>query len=651
MTKSLSRWIQIAVLVIAAMALTYPFIVWGLIPGHDRAPHLEYQHFFNEQIAGGDLYPRWMPGLNQGRGSPIFFVQYPLPYYVAWGLGHLIPNHWKGYTETHTLGLGIALATILGALFVYAWCTTFVDGQSAMLASLVFLTLPYFFSIDLYLRIAVGEFWALTMMPLLFYFLERRSSRPRRAFAGLAVAFTLVLLSHLFTAVLCVVVTLAYAMWRSEPSKRLSAALQTAGALLLGTALAAVYTLTVFAHRHFLHPESMLTLGGANYSPLSQMFPYNASTFPVDTRGWRFLGGAARCMAGAAICLVGYACYELRRERGAYLRIFWAAISILTLGSTILAGHLPGLGEVPGAMSVSHVLVEQRAHIFLGSFLTLEATLLCFWFLPRQIESSLAEFLVGMALLVYLMMTRWSLVVWNNIHPLWSMQFPWRLNVFLTIATTGLAALAISNLGKRPLRERVVFSILAILVWGLVAGGAARAGYVEDTFWETRPVAYEPTLLDPALSVYARVKSLQEALDVKPSKDGNLDVVVTAGTGNAKVRMVNPRLINLYATCETDCTLQIGQFFYPAWRAYLAQGGTEIPLRASSPGGLMEISLHPGASGVVVALPRGWSERIGPWVSLVSLILVVVIARSDKPPVTQRLIAPEPFADTKKVDA
>ena len=176
--------------------------------------HIEYQHLFNEQIAEGDLYPRWMPGLNLGRGSPIFFVQYPLPYYVAWGLGRIIPNHWGDYTETHTQGLGMVLAAILGALFSYAWCATFADSVSAMMASVVFLTLPYFFSIDLYVRSAVGEVWALALMPLAFYFAERRSAVPRRSLAGLAAVFALVLFSHLFTAVLLAPALLAYAVWR-----------------------------------------------------------------------------------------------------------------------------------------------------------------------------------------------------------------------------------------------------------------------------------------------------------------------------------------------------------------------------------------------------------------------------------------------------
>jgi len=44
----------------------------------------------------------------------------------------------------------------------------------------------------------------------------------------------------------------------------------------------------------------------------------------------------------------------------------------------------------------------------------------------------------------------------------------------------------------------------------------------------------------------------------------------------------------------------------------------------------MEISIPPGETDIVVELPYGWCEQIGPWVSLVSLILVGALALSDK---------------------
>jgi hypothetical protein len=89
---------------------------------------------------------------------------------------------------------------------------------------------------------------------------------------------------------------------------------------------------------------------------------------------------------------------------------------------------------------------------------------------------------------------------------------------------------------------------------------------------------------------------------------------------------VYSRRINLRAACESDCTVHIGQFYYPAWRARLMPAAEEVPLKEARPSGLMELSLPPGNNNVELELPRDWSEQAGPWVSLTCLVLAVVIA-------------------------
>ena len=588
-------------LVLVAMALTYPMLVRGLPDGDDRQPHLEYQHFFNEQMAHGDVYPRWMPGLNRGRGSGIFLVQYPLPYYVAWGIGHLTPNQWGVYTETRTQGLGIVLATILGGLFTYAWCTSLTNRLTATIASIVFLTLPYFLSIDLYMRVAVGEFWALAMIPLSLYCVERRASRPRRSMAGLGLAFALVLVTHLFTAILFVPVLLAYAVVRSEPTSHFSATLQTAMSLALGIGIAGVYTLPVLAHHGYLHPEKMLVAYGAGLWPLSNLFPYDASLFPTNDPRWKSLSQVAKVLAGVTIILIARAYYRSREGSGA-LRPLLAGISITTLALTLLAAQLHRLGSVPGAPSLTQFALEQRAQIFICSFLTLDAALLCYWSLSKRTNAGLANFLAGLALISYLMTTRWSLIVWSIVHPIWNIQFPWRFSIFLTISTAGLAALALSELQMQPVRTRVLGSVLAIVVWGMVAVLPAWRGEMRHKFRNTHSVEFERSQ-DFGLPVYAQVKDAREALDVMPSPDGNVDAVVTSGSGRAQVRLVEGRRIDLHATCESECTVQVGQFYYPTWNAKLMPVSTVVPLRAALPGGLMEISLPAGEHDVALEFP------------------------------------------------
>jgi hypothetical protein len=402
-------WAHIAVIIVVAMALTYPCIRRGLPLGHSTFTHILYQHYFNQQIAQGDWYPRWIISMNRGLGGGVFFAQYPLPYYVPWGIGRIIPNHWGSYEEARTLGLALALAAILAGLFTYAWCATFADRLTAMLAAIIYLTLPYFLTIDLYLRAAIGEFWALSFLPLSFYFIERMAAGSRRALPGLAVAFALVILSHLFTAVLLAPVLLAYAVWRVPRARRVLSACQVLAAFLLATGLAGVYTLPFLAQRRFFHPENFLLTQGGNASPLSQMFTFNASTFPNTwgRPGWLHLVVAARLIALATAAFIGVIWFRSRRKRPQWSTLVAGLVAIAALVRAALAGrHVFPTGEVPGALPLTLYLTEQRAELFLYTFLTCVAALVCYWSIRDSRHNRLAGFLMVLALGSYIMMTR-----------------------------------------------------------------------------------------------------------------------------------------------------------------------------------------------------------------------------------------------------
>jgi len=617
-------WLHIALLIVIAVALTYPNLQHGLPLGHDSNSHIRYQHFFNEQISSGDLYPRWMPGLNRGLGGGIFFVQFPLPYYVACGIGRTIPNHWGVYLEARSQGLALVLATILAALFAYAWCATFSDRLSAAAAATVYVTLPYFLAIDLYMRVAVGEFWAFSVLPASFYFIELMIAGSRRALPGLTVVFALVILSHIFTAVLLAPVLLTYAIWRAENGRRIAAAVQTTAAFILAGGVAGVYTLPFLVHRHFMHPLNFIPVFGANYSPLSQMFSYNKFTFPTAEAGWHHLSQASRLLGAAIIAFIGVNWFNSRKVEPRFLRMLLAALSILVLGMALLAGHFHSFGEVPGALPLPQYLVDQRAKIFLCSFLTMEATLACYWWVRSPRHRSLTNFLMVLGLASYLMMTSWSFQVWKRVTFLWNLQFPWRMNVFVAVAATGLAALAFAELRVAPPPRRFLGVLAALTLWSLVAVGVARVGDVRRAFESRASLEYQENR-DNALPIYTQVDPKQ-ALLVQPAADRKVHVTFEQGSGSAEVTSVQPRLISFNANCANNCTLQIGQFYYPAWRATDSPTGAKIPLRPTSPGGLMEVSLPAGEYSVQLELPRGWSEQVGFWVSLASMLLAAILA-------------------------
>jgi hypothetical protein len=617
-------WAHVALLIVIATAITYPCIRRGLPAGHDSFTHLNYQHFFDAQIAQGERYPRWMPGLNRGLGGGIFFAQYPLPYYVAWGIGKIVPNRWGARLEARTQGLALVLATMLAALFTYTWCATFSDHLTAMLAAIIYLTLPYFVVVDLYMRASVGEFWALSFLPLSFFFIERVAAGSGRAVSGLAVAFALVIMSHLFTAVLLAPALVAYAIWRTQRGRRALAAARTLAGLGLAIGLAGVYTIPFWVHSRYFHPGNVLLAYGANYCPLSQLFSYNALTFPGPTSGWYLLAVSARVLAIAIAAYVGATWFRTREKRPSLLRFFLALVPIMALVLAATAGCVTSVTEVHGSLALPLNLIQQRAEIFLCTFLTFEAAVLCHWSIQNPHNKRLANILLILALASYVMMTSWSQIVWKNLHFLWAIQFPWRLNEFLAIATAGLAALAISELRKGSLRRWRAGRIVALAMWGFVA--VQSACIVIRNSGSSRSIAFDDSM-DFARPIYSQVDPRQ-ALLVKPPDDEHIHASLEHGFGFAAITFVQPRSVKVHADCETACTIEIGQFYYPAWRV---RGVADAVMRAGSSGGLMEVSIPAGEHDLDLELPLGWSERFGAWLSLACLLLVLVVAIAGLP--------------------
>jgi len=76
----------------------------------DAVTHIQYQHHFSEQFWKGDLYPRWLAGSNKGYGSPIFLVQYPVPYWITAVLRPITRFRSDSTRDARTLGVFCFLA-------------------------------------------------------------------------------------------------------------------------------------------------------------------------------------------------------------------------------------------------------------------------------------------------------------------------------------------------------------------------------------------------------------------------------------------------------------------------------------------------------------------------------------------------------------
>jgi hypothetical protein len=227
---------------------------------------------FDRAVARGQLPVRWVEGLQDGLGQPLF-NHYQVGFYYIVELIHQL-----GASLSLSLNLAVAMIWICGGTFVFLWLTP-LGVLPAALAASVFAWSPYLL-LDGYVRAAYPELSAIAFTPGILWSLDRwlRGGRPL-FLCALALTTAVVVVSHLPTALVMAPVCAAYAIvcWRSSGSSatRLGA---TVGGAALGAAMAAFYLIPAILelrhikitrlttayfdyHRHFVRPSWWLDQG------------------------------------------------------------------------------------------------------------------------------------------------------------------------------------------------------------------------------------------------------------------------------------------------------------------------------------------------------------------------------------------------------
>lgn len=214
----------------------------------------------------------------------------------------------------------------------------------------------------------------------------------------------------------------------------------------------------------------------------------------------------------------------------------------------------------------------------------------------------------------------WQLVtVWQRI------QFPWRFNTVLLVATTALLTLAFYSLSEFKLKKIKYLSLIFLLAVSLIVSN----GIVIKQRLKPRP-NYDP---NRELQV-----SMEEAWEYRPrwvpkdvfqpeivtqlSTKYNR-VAITGGEGKLFIQQWKPRKIIFQTDSTTDINLTLGQFYYPGWTAKLKDESTIVSVQPSPQEGLLNVKIPPGNYEVIFSLNAGKEERLGIIISAISTAIAI----------------------------
>jgi uncharacterized membrane protein len=228
----------ILVLLAVSVVVMLPVLIYGYPVGaHDAKWHATWARNFAKVLWDGTWYPRWLPDMDGGLGSPTFFYYPPVGYYIA-ALFDFRPDAVRSGVEQ----LRFATPAILfgSACAMFYWLSGFVSRRAALIGAILFAVLPYHL-FDLFERGAVAEFDAFLFAPLVLAGLERSTRAKLPAVAGIAIPFALLAMTHPLAAFICAPAYAIYALALAAGARRASLVLNAAGGGFLGVALAAVY--------------------------------------------------------------------------------------------------------------------------------------------------------------------------------------------------------------------------------------------------------------------------------------------------------------------------------------------------------------------------------------------------------------------------
>jgi hypothetical protein len=286
------------------------FFILGPPLGHSYNYNITWGPAFTEQFFAGDLYPRWLFGLNQGTGSPVFYFYGPFPFWINAIFGGLLCS---GCAIERAAMVGPCVLLALSGICFYYWARLYAGPLAALLAAVLYVFLPYHFAIDLWYRQALGEFAAYVWMPVILLGLAKAPASTGHLVLA-AAGYAGLIYSHLPSALLFspVMVWFVLIRYRLPPRPWLLIV-----PVVLGIGLAALYLVPALTTQEYINaskwwdhehydPRNWLWLDGrdaprfADDLLLALLIP---TVLGVIMAGGLFLGGKGRSHIYAFIVL------------------------------------------------------------------------------------------------------------------------------------------------------------------------------------------------------------------------------------------------------------------------------------------------------------------------------------------------------------
>ena len=285
--KFLSRHWDLIIVIISALIAGWFLFRPGYFSMHDDLQVMR-QHQIHQCFIDGQIPCRWVPDMGSGYGYPLFNFYSPLPSYV----GMLFVYMGFGYIDTVKILFLVGLVASAITMWLLTKSLT-RKPYAAVLAAILYTWAPYH-AVDIYVRGALAESWALLWFPLILWTIWRwtQTLNHHRFIPLIALSISGLLLSHNIMSIWFAPVIIIWSIttitihkhWQLKPLALLSLA------AIWSLGLTAFFVIPAMTEKNLVHTEILTSdyfnfryhFANVNQLFFDRTFEYGGSVWGPD---------------------------------------------------------------------------------------------------------------------------------------------------------------------------------------------------------------------------------------------------------------------------------------------------------------------------------------------------------------------------------
>lgn len=259
--------------IILAIVLVLPAIWWFFGSGYyNMHDDLQVMRIYQMEkcFMDGQIPCRWVPDMAYGYGQALFNFYSAFPYYTGIIIRILTPLSIIG-----TIKALFALSLLGGAVGMYFLAKEFWGHRGGLISAILYTYAPYR-ALDVYVRGALAESFALAIYPFLWlYFYRLIKYGGYKNIAGVSLSLMALLTTHNISTMIFTPLTLLWVLGWIVVSRNWRAIISVAAAGFLGVGLASFFILPALFEQNIIQTQ-YLTQGYSDYRghfvTLNQLF-------------------------------------------------------------------------------------------------------------------------------------------------------------------------------------------------------------------------------------------------------------------------------------------------------------------------------------------------------------------------------------------